>query len=210
MKGKYILCSFLAVILALGAYYIGYRYVIMQNNDEKSIKNQKALTDDIADDKLEDLLQVDTNNEKKTTNTTKYILEYYNSKDFTLREENLPMPAEYVGLSRTQLIDKISEYEKNPNSNDIQQGFVKFELVSFSPDNVVLRKTYNPYQEKNEYIIKANGIYVSVYYYETNELYENTTIRLDNLPGNIEKKILSGDYVTNIQGLYNFLENYSS
>lgn len=206
MKRKYIYGSFLVAALAVGAYLQGYDYIV-QKEQEVTVEDTET---DENNASLERLLQVDTNNELKTTNTTKYILEYYNSKEFTLREESLPIPGDFAGLSREELIEKIQEYENNPNADDVNQGFVKFELVSFSKNAIVLRKTYYPYEEKNEYLLKANGIYVSVFYYETDELYENTTIRLENLPSDVRDRISKGEYITNIRGLYDFLENYSS
>ncbi len=201
MKRKVILGSFLVVVLSIIAYEKGYNYT----KNEYSSANEETQNEEI----LDELLQVD-NNDVKTSNVTKYILEYYNSKDYTLREENLPIPSQFIGLTRTELIEKLKAYEENPEQTDISQGFTKFELVSFSKNRIVLRKTYCPYEMTDEYILKKNGIYVSVFYLKTGELYENTTIRLEKLPDNVKNRIVQNEYITDIKGLYDFLENYSS
>ena len=41
-------------------------------------------------------------------------------------------------------------------------------------------------------------------------VYEYTDIKVEILPEEIQKQIRSGNYITDIQQLYNFLENYSS
>jgi hypothetical protein len=155
-------------------------------------------------------IEVDTNKEQTVTNTTKYILEHYNAKEFTLNEETLPTPADFVGLTREEIIDFLSNYEKSPTLEDKQMGLESFELVSFSGEQIVLRKTYYPYSDNYKYYLINEGGFVTVYYIDKSTVYEYTNIALDSLPANLQDEISSGKYITDLDELYNFLENYSS
>ncbi|OYP01270.1 hypothetical protein CG709_11305, partial [Lachnotalea glycerini] len=158
----------------------------------------------------EPVVSVDTNNEQTVVNTTKYVLEHYNSKEYTLNEETLPTPADFMGLTRDELIDYLTEYEKAPSLEDRQLGFESFELVSFSKDQIVLRKTYHPYADDYKYYLKDENGYVTVYYIDKSTIYEYTNIAVDSLPEDLQEELVTGKYMSTMNELYNFLENYSS
>lgn len=202
MRKTYILSLFLFAVLSISVYFLTYKVSkdIYEKDENNNIEIQK-----------EDLVvSADTNNEQTVTNTTKYILEYYNSKDFTLKEEALPTPADYVGLTREELIDYLKKYEEAPSLEDKQLGFESFELVSFSKDQIVLRKTYHPYADDYKYYMIGENGYVTVYYIDKNTVYEYTNIAVDSLPSDLQEEIQNGKYIISLDELYNFLENYSS
>jgi hypothetical protein len=158
----------------------------------------------------EDTITVATGTEQKVTNTTKYILEHYNAKEYTLNEEAMPVPADFIGLSRDEIIDYLQKYEEAPSLEDKQLGFESFELISFSGEQIVLRKTYYPYSAQYQYYLKEESGMVTVYYIDKSTIYEYTNILVDSLPDNLKEEIKVGKYISNLDELYNFLENYSS
>lgn len=201
MKKTYVLSLFLFALLSISVYFLTYKVSRDIYEDES---NQIEL------DTQELVVSADTNNDQTVTNTTKYILEQYNSKEFTLNEESLPTPADFVGLNREQLINYLHDYEESPSLEDRQLGFESFELVSFSQDQIVLRKTYHPYADNYKYYLIAENGLVTVYYSDESTVYEYTNITTEDLPEELKEEILKGKYIKTLDELYNFLENYSS
>lgn len=201
MKKTYILSLFLFTLLSVSVYFLTYKV-------SKDIYEEDSNQEEIKKDEL--VVSADTNKDQIVTNTTKYILEHYNSKEFTLKEEELPTPADFVGLSREELISYLKKYETAPSLEDRQLGFESFELVSFSKDQIVLRKTYHPYADDYKYYLAAENGYVTVYYSDKKTVYEYTNIDIDHLPEELKGEIVNGKNIATLDELYNFLENYSS
>ncbi|WP_099467633.1 hypothetical protein [Konateibacter massiliensis] len=201
MKKTYMLSLFLFAVLSVSMYYLTY-------NVSKDMYEEDSSQMEIEEEDL--VIAADANKEQTVTNTTKYILEHYNSKEYTLNEETLPTPADFVGLTREELIDYLQEYEQAPSLEDKQLGFESFELVSFSKDQIVLRKSYHPYADNYKYYMVAENGYVTVYYIDKSTVYEYTNIVVDELPDELKEEVQNGKYISSLDDLYNFLENYSS
>lgn len=201
MKKTYVLSLFLFALLSVSVYFLTYkvsRDIYEEESNQTEIKSEELV------------VSADTNTDQTVTNTTKYILEYYNSKEFTLQEQSLPTPADFVGLTREELIDYLKSYEASPSLEDKQLGFESFELVSFSKDQIVLRKTYHPYADNYKYFLVAENGFVTVYYADKSTVYEYTNISTEDLPDELKEEVVNGKYITTLDDLYNFLENYSS
>ena len=52
--------------------------------------------------------------------------------------------------------------------------------------------------------------YVTVYESDKTTVYEYTTIRISDLPDDLQKDVKEGMKVTSLRQVYGFLENYSS
>lgn len=203
MKKTYIISFLTICILAACTYYGAYEYSVRYFND-----NQKIL---LAEEvQMLPSVTADTSKKDIVTDVTEYVLETYNAKDFTLKEESLPAPAELIGMDREKLLAYVDRYEKEPSADDMEKGFQSFELVSFSADKIVLRKTYKTLDlDYKYYLIEENGL-ITVYYMDKKTIYSYTDIRFDMLPEEIKKQISTGMYIADVPSLYDFLENYSS
>ena len=72
---------------------------------------------------------------------------------------------------------KRQTYEEAPDIEDLEEGLTSFELISFSKDRIVLRKTYQPpAKDYKYYLIEENG-YITVYYMDKKTVYEYTDIK---------------------------------
>ena len=60
------------------------------------------------------------------------------------------------------------------------------------------------------YYIKDTDGYVTVYKQDQKTVYEYTTIRVTDLPEDVQKKLSHGIKMTSLSQVYGFLENYSS
>lgn len=206
MKKAYGIC-FCALVIVLGlSYYASYRYSLKRFDSTESEEGKNIV---LANDE-EELLPVDTTKEDRISNKTIYTLEYYDSKNYSLKEEIRPVPADFIGLNREELIDYLKEYESAPSVEDIEEGFEKFEVVSFSSDSIILRKTYYPVERDYKYYLIAENNYVTVYYMDKTTVYSYTDIYLNSLPEELQQEIVGGKYILDIKELYNFLENYST
>ena len=84
------------------------------------------------------------------------------------------------------------------------------QLISFSEDKVIVRKSYQPVILPEQFYLMAENHYVSVYYDDRETIYMYTGIALDSLPENVQREIVSGKFIPSIHELYGFLETYSS
>ncbi len=141
------------------------------------------------------------------TANTVYLIDSYDQIKEQSRKEQVPAPDKYIGLNREQLIQALEEYQKSPSLEDLEKGFVSVELVSFSPQQVVVKKNY----EKHDgfYLLNENN---SVVVYDKSMLHKfmNTGIEMDDLPTALQMEIIQNKFVETEMDLYHFLESYSS
>ena len=91
-------------------------------------------------------------------------METYNAQDQTLSRKETTMPAMYLGLTRTGVLEKLDSYMDDLSISDLENGLVSFDLMYFSPDCLMLRKTYQPDEDFHKYYIKLSKGCITVYY----------------------------------------------
>ena len=119
-------------------------------------------------------------------------------------------PDKFIGLDRDKLVQEIKEYNQNPLLTDLEKGFDYMELVSFSSERVVVRKSYDFEEEEKGFFLLNENHYVVVYDQSLSYVYMNTDIVVEELPDSLQEEILNIKYVKDEGELYNFLESYSS
>lgn len=198
MKKTYIISFLIFLVLTCCAYFGC--YYVFHDQQENNVAEQP-----------EDILEADANTTNYTSDQTIYVLEKYDASTYELTEEKLTMPAEYVGLTRAQLMDKIKAYEKAPDSADKDLGFTGFLLVYFSENKIVLRKTYNKGFYDEEYIAKIDDQgKIIICAKKSGEIYTDTDIYYNQLPTDVQQEIQKGKQMSGLREVYDFLENYSS
>lgn len=154
-------------------------------------------------------LQVSVQEEPIVCADTKYIVESYNVKTGELSEQEEIPPDKYIGLNREKVVKEIESYNQNPLLTDLEKGFTHMELVSFSSERVLVRKSYEPEDEKGYFLLNENHRVV-VYDHSLEHVYATTNILVDELPEKLQEEILHMKYIETESELYNFLESYSS
>lgn len=200
MKKSYVIGLLGFIILMILIATFSYRMVLTGRLD-----GQQA-----GEDSGEALAQVGAMAEQRITNHTKYILENCNDTKGTLQEEYLPMDPAFIGMNRAELLDWLENYEDSPHYADIEQGFLGYDLISFSSDCIVLRKTYQDLEKPGKYCLKEEDGYVVVYYMDLKTVYAYTDIKVAKLPRALQREIAKGKYIEDQEHLYSFLESYSS
>ncbi|HCL03704.1 MAG TPA: hypothetical protein DHW61_15085 [Lachnoclostridium phytofermentans] len=213
------LCAFFTT-----CYYISFQRALSHFN-EKAVERDHQLLKSLEEYKKQELLlynqqqvQVTPEPEVSTASheqdiilpSTIYVLETYQLKDNNLVREELAPTADLIGLTRREIILKLSDYMKEIPISEEMEGLYGYELLSFSPKEVVIRKSYNAEMHKFQYYIAVRDGKVIVYYSDRKTVYEQTEIDAVNLPEKDRNELMKGIDVRTRDELYSLLESYSS
>jgi len=144
------------------------------------------------------------------TADTQYVVVSVN--ELGNNEEIQQVPAQYIGMDLdafTQTIDLLNE---SPSLSELRKGFQGAQVHSFSREKVELYKYYAtsddiPTQEY--YYLALQEGKVVVLLSDEKTIYMETDIDAESLPDDILFDLLQ-KRVVNTQGLYDFLESYTS
>lgn len=142
------------------------------------------------------------------TADTSYIVISYDLTEEIAEENEEITPDKYIGYNREKLEDALREYEKSPSLTDLEKGFSNIELLSFSPEKVVVKKNYEK-QQGGFYLVNEQN-FVVVYDENFKYMYMNTGIMTRDLPMELQTEIINMKYIESEEELYHFLESYSS
>lgn len=197
----------LTVVLA-GLFFAGYHY-----------GNEMGENEIITIDSGTFSLQGETEEEILNLHT-EYVLESHDLESDSLRAESGGIPVEFIGLSKSEVIDYITSHEEQfeGEGEEIQN----ISMVSFSSDMLVLRKdvtrsvaiseTVKKYENDNPYhyyMVLEEG-YIVVYKQDKTTVFLETGIGEEELDESERELLLQGVGVKNISELYRYLEGYTS
>lgn len=204
-----------SIIYAAGAYtgnwfYPNRNYTekIYETSEDKTESTPLKQFTDVAETEVVPVPVVSQNIELNAD--TEYVVEEYDIGMDSVTEVKDKLPAKYIGMNRDTFIEAMGEYETAPSMADLEKGFLSLEVISFSPDKVVIRKTYQTSVQSDQFYLVAEDNFVVVYYGDLNTLFMHTDIALDTLPKELQEEIIQVKYVTGEGELYTFLESYSS
>ena len=198
MKRVYIICLFLAGILGIGMYLYSYQYFVQEENETQSI-TQSSIT-------IPETIEAVAQTEERITRDTLYYMETYRlDQNTTIR-----MPAEVIGCSRKQFVSYLEKLMEDALLEEQKDGFLSIELIDFSKEAVVVRKTYKEPARECEFYLDVQMGRVIVRNSLDDSLYAYTEIKFETLPENLKREILRGYPIENLEVLYEFLESYSS
>jgi len=176
--------------------------------NQEAILNTEANTESIDTDNTS--VAVDTVTEDTILPTTQYKLQTYDIVNGNMEEEILPTPSYLVGLNREEVIEYLYDYMQDLTWNEFEKGLTSFELMVFSKQNVVLRKTYNIDLVENQYYLKSQDGYIVVYYGDKKTVFDYTAVSVEPLTQFEKLQLEEGIFVKDLDELYAVLENYSS
>lgn len=107
-------------------------------------------------------------------------------------EEIKSLPLRLIGCSRKEVEDEIRHYQDAPPLTELQQGLLRMELVSFSPQQIVVSKTYRKLQQAEAFFLQIEENRVIVYEEDSRVLYLQTAIDARTLPSGVRRQILNG------------------
>ena len=192
----------LASVFAL-IYYGGYYYAV------NHLKSDNLVTiDDTFNNTpgINSITAVNETDEQIVLSKSKYIEESYNTDTGEITKTEADVPIEYIGLTREGIIDYLTTYKENNSDRTL----VNIQLVSFSADSIVIRKTVcNPTAIYNYFVISENNI-IKIYNANKDSLYIDTGIDISNLDESYKEELDKGFYVETIHEVYNYLESVTS
>lgn len=144
------------------------------------------------------------------TKTTVYAIEEYQRQTHEIHIVTERVPAQYVGMDRKALEEALALYLESPSLRDLERGLTDIRLVSFSPERVMVRKSYEMQPEYDYYYLTEEQGFVVVYYRNLGTLFCETGIELENLPDRLQREIRQIKTIETEEELYGFLESYSS
>ena len=221
-KTLYATLIFTGISVLFGVcYYFSFKNALIKYNREAVEQNSELLRDVLQSsgeserllrqllEEREDTYPVAVSQETLRENAS-YFLETCYLQSRTEEREQLALPGFMVGIDRRELKAYVDGYMDTMPVTEYLNGLISFEIVSFSEDKVVLRKTYDETKVENQfYICSKNGM-VIVYYSDLKTVYEYTDISLDGLIDEVRQSIEQGFYVKDMQELYSILEGYTS
>ncbi|WWR14610.1 hypothetical protein V1224_08820 [Lachnospiraceae bacterium JLR.KK008] len=146
-----------------------------------------------------------------TCDTILSIEELDKNTDYTT-EHVEEIPGKYIGMDREGFVDAMTSYELSPPLEEQQRGLISVEVLSFSGERVLIRKSYQAIEEPEEEIfyLVAENHYITVYQEDMNNVYLYTDIRVESLPEVLQEEIIQKKLISGQGALYHFLESYSS
>ena len=199
MRRRYtMVCLFLCAILFLGLMCFGsYRYA--EKVTEERLQYRKEKTNQTE--------QTSGGTEQKINSDTKYIVEIYNGDSEEKVREERTMPSDYAGMTRKELESYLEKYMSDMPEEDVEEGLIDINLVSFSREELVIRKTY---EQETGFILRLVDGEVTVFSRANEDEFEKTGISQELLTEEEVKALEEGYSVDNEKDLYSILENFSS
>ncbi len=199
-----------AVICLIAVFVILYnvRDEPRENNLDKAIKERTAPT------VMPESQSISLNDVQTIDGNTKYFLQTYYVKaneNENLSETEYIIPSRFVTYTRDELQEYIDGYMDNMPLSEYLDGLIDYEIIDFSKNKLVLRKTYaSDWNKENEFYLCDEDGEVVVYYNDKKTVYEYTGIRTKDLSDEDRIKIKIGYYVSDEEELYSLLESFSS
>ena len=141
---------------------------------------------------------------------TEYVILEKDLRRKTLVETIGRLPAEYIGLDRELFLSAMEEYEMFPPLSEMERGFAGLDVISFSPEKVVVQMEYEYLEPSESFYLAVQDNEVIVLLEDKQTVFINTGILLTELPEEIQLKVIDMFWIQDEQVLYNFLESYSS
>ena len=115
-----------------------------------------------------------------------------------------------TGFYYKNLVTKEEVVNNNPGVKSDDETLLNVQLISFSPDSVVIRKTIcNPTNIYSYFVISENNI-IKIYNAGKDSLFIDTGIDISNFEEEYIEELNDGFYVETIHDLYNYLESITS
>lgn len=201
-------------------YYTSFRNALLHYNREAEEQNTELLQELLEySGKNEQLLQkmisgesgiTVSKNAETLSKDTICILETQYLYSGEKKREQIPLPGFMESITREELTIYLKGYTECMPVNEYLDGLLSYELISFSTEKVILKKTYDEEKVENQFYICSKDEYVIVYYSDLKTVYETSDISLDYLSEETAEQIRTGFYVKDVKTLYSILEGYTS
>jgi len=207
-KKMYIVCFFALAAFFTTIYYASYSYSLKNNTSDNIITKYNSENTGTQDEN-QNIRAVNASDEPVVLSSAVCTIQDYNLTTDYLTEREYTIPLELVGKSRTEVIEYIENYMSN--LSDEEKAVTNYELISFSNDEIVIRKSYKTENDVNySYWVQLIAGKVIVYKADKSTIYIKTDIESDDLSEEEQGILKEGKYITGVQELFNYLESCTS
>ncbi|MBH1941460.1 BofC C-terminal domain-containing protein [Mobilitalea sibirica] len=216
-KAYIYLLSFISLsVMFSTCYYLSYKHALNEFNRRAIERNLEFVG--LQDNTMPTPSVKEENNETVSVNvqpdtilpSTKYTLMIYDIKSGTNEKYEQNPPGYLVGLNREEVLEYLSEYMSDLTLSEYNKGLLSYELIEFSSEAVVLRKSYDPDMVPFRFYVAVKDGYVVVYNSDLKSVFSYTHIEAKNLPEEDRIELSKGIYLNSIDEVYSLLESYSS
>ncbi len=197
----------LFIVVLSFCYYGSYKLALNQFQEENNTVVEENLQENGS---MAELVETNTMEIDRITENTRCILEVYDLQKQVLDKKETEIKSSFYGFTREEVLMYLEAFIEEMPDAEKEKGLVSYELVSFSPDEMVLRKNYDSNRLEYEFFIKTEEEEVVVYFSDKTRIFEYTGISTDNLLEEEKIRLQEGFYVKDKAELYGILENYSS
>lgn len=205
-KTAYIVSFFAVSSIFAMLYYADYYYATTYMKSDNLITKEDAASLNPGINQEEEVAGVNAETEAIVSSKTEYIEEVYNTDTGELTKEEQRIPVELIGLDRAKVIDYLTTY-KNKSTD---ASLVNIQLVSFSAETVVIRKTICNIEELYSYFVISENDIIKIYNANRDALFIDTGINISNFEEEYKKELEEGFFIETIHDLYNYLESVTS
>ncbi|MBQ8315432.1 MAG: BofC C-terminal domain-containing protein [Lachnospiraceae bacterium] len=142
--------------------------------------------------------------------TVSYVEETYNMVTGQLDSVAKTAPGFLIGMTREELSAYLTNYMDKLSLAEYEAGLLSYEIVSFSENKVVLRKTYDASKVPYKFYVNITDGMVTVFYSDMESVFEYTHIPAVDLAEEDRLALIEGIYVKDREELYSILEGFSS
>ena len=139
-----------------------------------------------------------------------YIVEEVDLRTQTSETFERSVPEKFLGMNRKEFLEAMEEFELSPPLSELERGFVSLSVEAFSGSEVRVKMNYHYKEPPKSFFIRAENHYLVVYNEADETVYMHTAILLEELPDELQQRVIQTIYMEDEKTLYNFLESYSS
>lgn len=144
------------------------------------------------------------------TRDTLFIIQSYDLGTGEMSREEERAQERYVGMEREEFVRCIEDMETAPLLKERQSGLSSVEVLSFSPERVIIKKTYQKGEKQADFFwLFYRDNRVVVYREDKSSVYMQTVVDGRTLPAGVRDEITYGKVIASRQELEQFLEAYS-
>lgn len=201
------LCVAGVVVFCLGMWFSSYLSVKDTINPPSEPEKSEEICEIASEDPV---ISVEATVIPTVDMNTEYIIVKENIITGEITTVHEDLPAQFVGMTRKEIEDYWSVYAMSPVLDDREDGFVNAMVDSYSAEQLIIKKVYEPLYLEECFYLRAEENYVVVYYGDNLTVYMYTGIRMDMLPENTRTEIENCKKIDSQESLYSFLESYTS
>lgn len=212
------LSSLIAIVILLSlCYFRSYHNALsdfnsnsVEQNNDLVLYLEELMNNYSLGSKETNVTEVDSVSDIRVMPQTVYKLQIYDIKTNTKTETVLSPPSKLIGLNRDEVIELLAKEMENISLDDYQKGLISSVLISFSKDEIVIRKSYNSDLVPYKFYLALQDDIIIVYYSDKKTIYEYTGMNAMDLSETVQAELSLGKYVKDEEELYSLLESYAS